>query len=288
MNVHADDGAAGGARRRAAPRSTARAVRRSRPSRGVSIEIAAAEWTAVMGPSGLGQVHAPALLAGLDSPTAGQVFIGDVDLTTLNDKRLTQLRREKVGFVFQAYNLIPTLTAEENITLPLDLAGQSRRPSLVGHGHRHRRHPAIGSGTGRASCPAASSSAWPAPARSSSRPEIVFADEPTGNLDSKSRRRAAGLHARGGRRARPDDRDGDPRPDRRRLRRTRRLPADGSIVDEMRAPTADRSLDRMKSLGPEPPCGARRSRACWRTSCAWGSRRSPSCWASPSSPARSS
>ena len=79
--------------------------------RGVSIEIAAAEWTAIMGPSGSGKSTLLHILAGLDSPTEGKVFIGDVDLTTLNDKQLTQLRRDKVGFVFQAFNLIPTLTA---------------------------------------------------------------------------------------------------------------------------------------------------------------------------------
>jgi len=92
--------------------------------RGISLDLVAGEWTAIMGPSGSGKSTLLHVLAGLDTPTEGKVFIGDVDLTTLSDKQLTQLRRDRVGFVFQAFNLIPTLTASENITLPLDIAGQ--------------------------------------------------------------------------------------------------------------------------------------------------------------------
>ena len=92
--------------------------------RGVSVDFAAAEFTAIMGPSGSGKSTLLHCMAGLDTPTSGNVLIGDVDLTTLSEKALTTLRRDKVGFVFQAFNLIPTLTASENITLPLDIAGR--------------------------------------------------------------------------------------------------------------------------------------------------------------------
>ncbi len=89
----------------------------------VSVDFAAGAFTAIMGPSGSGKSTLLHCMAGLDPPTSGKVFIGDVDLTSLSEKRLTLLRREKVGFVFQAYNLVPTLTASENITLPMDIAG---------------------------------------------------------------------------------------------------------------------------------------------------------------------
>ena len=92
--------------------------------RGIDIEFARGEYTAIMGPSGSGKSTLLHCLAGLDAPTTGSVWIGDVDLTTLNEKQLTALRRDKVGFVFQAFNLVPTLTAAENITLPLDIAGR--------------------------------------------------------------------------------------------------------------------------------------------------------------------
>ena len=92
--------------------------------RGISVEFAAGEFTAIMGASGSGKSTLLHCMAGLDTPTDGRVFIGDVDLTTLSERRLTELRRDKVGFVFQAFNLIPTLSAEENITLPVDIAGR--------------------------------------------------------------------------------------------------------------------------------------------------------------------
>jgi len=92
--------------------------------RGIDARFAAAEFTAIMGPSGSGKSTLLHCLAGLDTPTSGQVFIGDVDITALKDKQLTELRRDKVGFVFQSFNLVPTLNAKENITLPLDIAGR--------------------------------------------------------------------------------------------------------------------------------------------------------------------
>ncbi len=142
-------------------------------------------YTAIMGPSGSGKSTLLHCLAGLDRPTAGQVYVGDVELTRLGDKDLTRLRRDRLGFVFQSFNLVPTLTALENITLPIGLAG--RRPDqawldtvvdAIGLRDRLGHKPAELSGgqQQRVACARALVS----------RPEVVFADEPTGNLDSRS------------------------------------------------------------------------------------------------------
>ncbi len=151
----------------------------------VTVDFALGQFTAIMGPSGSGKSTLMHCLAGLDALTSGRVLIGDTDLAQLDDKQLTSLRREKVGFIFQAYNLIPTLSALENITLPMDLGGVkpdqewldtvidkmnlrnrlSHRPSELSGGQQQRV----------------------AVARAlASRPQIIFADEPTGNLDSKT------------------------------------------------------------------------------------------------------
>lgn len=152
---------------------------------GVDVDIYQGEFTAIMGPSGSGKSTLMHCLAGLDSVTAGSVFIGDVDLSTLNDKALTILRRESIGFVFQSFNLVPTLTARENITLPMDIAG---RPvdeqwlntiiQTVGLADRltHKPSELSGGQQQRVACARALAS----------RPRIIFADEPTGNLDSHS------------------------------------------------------------------------------------------------------
>ena len=151
----------------------------------VSIDFAAGEFTAIMGPSGSGKSTLMHCVAGLDPLTSGRVLVGDVDLTTLDDKRLTLLRREKIGFVFQAYNLVPTLTALENITLPVALAG--RQPdrawldtvvATVGLADRLHHHPSELSGGQQQRVAVARALA--------SKPEIIFADEPTGNLDSRA------------------------------------------------------------------------------------------------------
>jgi len=151
----------------------------------VDVELERGRFTAIMGPSGSGKSTLMHCMAGLDSITSGQVFVGEVDLASLKDKELTQLRRDRLGFVFQAFNLIPTLTALENITLPIDLAG---RPvdkewvdsviDAVGLGDRlgHRPSELSGGQQQRVACARALAS----------RPDIVFADEPTGNLDSRS------------------------------------------------------------------------------------------------------
>jgi putative ABC transport system ATP-binding protein len=215
--------------------------------RGVSIQIAAAEWTAIMGPSGSGKSTLLHILAGLDSPTEGKVFIGDVDLTTLNDKQLTQLRRDRVGFVFQAYNLIPTLTAEENITLPLDIAGKDvdrgwfdTVVDTVGIRDRLRHRPTELSGGQQQRVAGARALV--------SRPEIIFADEPTGNLDSKS-----GAELLDFLRAAVDEHHQTivmVTHDAHAAAHADRVVflADGNIVHEIRTPTADAIFDQIKSL----------------------------------------
>src|SRR5947209_4301426 len=151
----------------------------------VTVEFPDGQFTAVMGPSGSGKSTLMHCQAGLDRLTSGNVFIGDVDLATLSDKDLTLLRRERVGFVFQAYNLVPTLTAEENITLPMALAGKKPEQGwldgvidTVGLRDRLTHRPAELSGGQQQRVAVARALA--------SRPAIIFADEPTGNLDSKA------------------------------------------------------------------------------------------------------
>ena len=139
--------------------------------------------TAIMGPSGSGKSTLLHCLAGLDSLTSGRVYVGDVDLTTLNERQLTRLRRERIGFVFQSFNLVPTLTAHENITLPLALAGKHPDPAWFAHVTT-----ALGIDDRLAHRPSELSGGQQqrvAQARAIiTRPELVFADEPTGNLDS--------------------------------------------------------------------------------------------------------
>jgi putative ABC transport system ATP-binding protein len=214
---------------------------------GVSVEFERGRFSAIMGPSGSGKSTLLHCMAGLDAPTSGRVFIGDVDLTTLSEKQLTLLRRVKVGFVFQTFNLIPTLTAGENITLPLDIAGDKpdkawfdtvvdtvrlrdrlhHRPSELSGGQQQRV----------------------AGARALvSRPEIVYADEPTGNLDSKSShelleflRSAVKDH---GQTIVMVTHDAGAASFSDRIV----FLQDGRIVDEMVEPTTERVLDRLKSL----------------------------------------
>ena len=214
----------------------------------VTVDFQLGHFTAIMGPSGSGKSTLMHCLAGLDSLTSGRVCIGDTDLAQLDDKQLTTLRREKVGFIFQAYNLIPTLTALENITLPMDLGGLkpeqewldtvidamnlrnrlSHRPSELSGGQQQRV----------------------AVARAlASRPQIIFADEPTGNLDSKTgaeilsfmKHAVTDLHQT--------------------IVMVTHDPlaaayadrvvflADGRVVDELSQPTSAQVLDRMKRLG---------------------------------------
>jgi putative ABC transport system ATP-binding protein len=214
---------------------------------GVTVDFQAGRFTAIMGPSGSGKSTLLHCMAGLDAPTSGRVFIGDVDLTTLSEKQLTLLRREKVGFVFQAYNLVPTLTAAENITLPLDIAGHKPDRGwfdtvvdAVGLRSRlgHRPNELSGGQQQRV-----------AGARALvSKPDIVYADEPTGNLDSKS-----GAELLSFLRSAVDDHGQtivmvthDPSAASFADRVV--FLSDGHVVDEMRDPTSERVLDRLKSL----------------------------------------
>ncbi len=152
---------------------------------GVNITFERGVYSAIMGPSGSGKSTLLHCIAGLDSLTSGQVFLGDIELSSLSDNELTQIRRDRVGFVFQAYNLIPTLTALENITLPLALAGRTPDNEwlehiidIVGLRSRLSHRPSELSGGQQQRVAVARALA--------TRPEIVFADEPTGNLDSRA------------------------------------------------------------------------------------------------------
>jgi putative ABC transport system ATP-binding protein len=213
----------------------------------VSVEFERARFSAIMGPSGSGKSTLLHCMAGLDKPTFGQVLIGDVDLTTLSEKDLTLLRRKSVGFVFQAYNLVPTLTASENITLPLDIAGKEPDKAwfdevvdTVGIRDRLSHRPAELSGGQQQRVAGARALV--------SRPEIVFADEPTGNLDSKSSqeilmflRSAVKDH---GQTIVMVTHDASAASFADRIV----FLGDGRVVDEMLEPTTDRVLDRLKSL----------------------------------------
>ncbi len=152
---------------------------------GITVEFERGRFTAIMGPSGSGKSTLLHCMAGLDDLTTGTTFIGEIDLTKLKEKELTLVRRESVGFVFQAFNLIPTLNAAENITLPLAIAGRDPDPEwydrvidAVGLRDRLRHRPSELSGGQQQRVAAARALV--------SRPEIVFADEPSGNLDSRS------------------------------------------------------------------------------------------------------
>jgi putative ABC transport system ATP-binding protein len=215
---------------------------------GVTVEFPAGGFSAIMGPSGSGKSTLLHCMAGLDRLTQGKVFIGDVDLGSLDEKRLTLLRRDSVGFIFQAYNLVPTLTASENVTLPLDIAG--REPDgewldtvidTVGLRDRLSHRPSELSGGQQQRVAAARALA--------SRPEIVFADEPTGNLDSRAGAELLGFMQRAVRQYGQTivmvthDAGAAGYADRVVFL------GDGRVVDEMAEPTAERVLDRMKSLG---------------------------------------
>jgi putative ABC transport system ATP-binding protein len=214
----------------------------------VTVDFERSRFTAIMGPSGSGKSTLMHCVAGLDSLTSGQVYIGDTDLTTLKDRELTQVRRDHIGFIFQSFNLIPTLNARENITLPLDLAGRKADPGWVDEvvgtvrlGDRLTHRPSELSGGQQQRVAVARALV--------AKPAIIFADEPTGNLDSRSGSEIltfmqdavatlrqtivmvthdplAAAHAS----------------------RVIFL-ADGRIVDELADPSAEGILDRMKAFG---------------------------------------
>jgi putative ABC transport system ATP-binding protein len=214
----------------------------------VSVDFASGRFTAIMGPSGSGKSTLLHCLAGLDRPSSGEIHLGDVDVTRLNDRQLTMLRRDRLGFIFQSFNLLPTLTAAENIALPLRIAGKKPERAWVdsiidtlGLRPRLTHRPTELSGGQQQRVAAARALA--------SKPDIVFADEPTGALDSHASAELLGFlrHAV------------------RELEQTVVMVthdpvaagyadrvvflSDGHIVDEMTEPTADAVLDYMKHLG---------------------------------------
>ena len=213
----------------------------------VTVEFRQAEFTAIMGPSGSGKSTLMHCMAGLDSVTSGSARIGDTELTNLKDKKLTQLRRDRIGFIFQAYNLLPTLNGLENITLPLDIAGRKpdkawvdRVIETVGLAGRLKHRPSELSGGQQQRVAVARALA--------SKPEIIFGDEPTGNLDSRAGAEVLGFL----------------RNSVRELGQTIVMVthdpvaasyadrvvflADGRVVDNMNGPTAESVLERMKNL----------------------------------------
>jgi putative ABC transport system ATP-binding protein len=215
---------------------------------GVNVEFARGQFTAVMGPSGSGKSTLMHCMAGLDVPTSGQAFVGDQDISTLNDAGLTQLRRDHIGFVFQSFNLVPTLTARENILLPADLAGtkvdQAWLDYLVdelGIGDRLSHRPGELSGGQQQRCACARAMIG--------RPQLIFADEPTGNLDSNASSEMLGFLRRSVSELGQSivmvthDPHGASYADRVVFL------ADGNVVGELASPTPDTILERMKQLG---------------------------------------
>jgi putative ABC transport system ATP-binding protein len=218
---------------------------------GIDIEFARGAFTAIMGPSGSGKSTLMQCMAGLDQLTSGQSWIGDVELTGLSERQLTRVRRDRVGFIFQSFNLVPTLTALENIRLPLDIAGRepegdwleqvidalSLRPRLA-----HRPSELSGGQQQRVAAARALVS----------RPEIVFADEPTGQLDSQASDELLSFM----RRAADDfgqtivmvthEPSAASRADRVVFL------ADGHVVNQMDEPTEESILERMKTLAGRP------------------------------------
>lgn len=215
---------------------------------GVDIGFEQRRFTAIMGPSGSGKSTLLHTLAGLDSLDEGSAFIGDVELGTLNDRKLTILRREKVGFIFQAFNLIPTLSAEENILLPLSIAGAkpdeewfSEVIDTIGLSDRLEHRPSELSGGQQQRVAAARALV--------ARPEIIFADEPSGNLDSKSGSELLSFMVRAVRELGQTIVMVTHDPVAAGYADRVVFLADGKVVDQMDSPSPDSVIDRMKVLG---------------------------------------
>jgi len=215
---------------------------------GITVDFLAQRFTAIMGPSGSGKSTLLHCIAGLDTLTSGHAYIGEQDLSSLNDHQLTILRRDRVGFIFQAYNLVPTLTAIENVTLPLRLAGRSGDRAWIdsvittmGLADRLQHRPSELSGGQQQRVAVARALA--------TKPQIIFADEPTGNLDSRSSGEVLAFMRQA------VDEMGqtivmvthDPRAAGFADRVI--FLADGRVVDEMSDPTTDKVLERMKLFG---------------------------------------
>jgi putative ABC transport system ATP-binding protein len=215
--------------------------------RGITVELRRGQFTAIMGPSGSGKSTLMHCLAGLDTVTRGEVAIGGTAVTGLSDARLTKLRRDQVGFVFQQFNLLPTLTAQENILLPLSIAG--RKPDkawydtvidAVGLRDRLTHKPAQLSGgqQQRVACARALMS----------RPEVIFADEPTGNLDSRSGAEVLGFLRQSVRQFQQTVVMVTHDPNAASYAERVIFLADGRVVTELAEPTADTVLETMKRI----------------------------------------
>jgi putative ABC transport system ATP-binding protein len=214
----------------------------------VDVEFERGVFTAIMGPSGSGKSTLLHCLAGLDTLSSGRVFLGDVEISTLSEKRLTKVRRDHIGFVFQAYNLIPTLDARENIVLPMTLAG--RKPDrawldvvvdTVGLRDRLSHRPSELSGGQQQRVAVARALA--------SRPDVIFADEPTGNLDSRTGAEILGFMRRAVREMHQTIVMVTHDPVAASYADRVVFLADGRIVSELSDPTPDAVIDRMKRLG---------------------------------------
>jgi putative ABC transport system ATP-binding protein len=215
---------------------------------GVTVEFEVRRFTAIMGPSGSGKSTLLHCIAGLDTVTSGSIYVGDVNITRMGEKERTLIRRDKIGFMFQAFNLLPTLNVRENITLPLSIAGT--RPDDVwldtvietmGLEDRLRHRPAELSGGQQQRTAAARALA--------TRPEIIFADEPTGNLDTRSSAELLEFMARAVREFEQTIVMVTHDPIAAGYADRVVFLADGRIVDELRGPTAESVIDRMKDLG---------------------------------------
>ena len=218
---------------------------------GVSHDFPSGRFTAIMGPSGSGKSTLMQCMAGLDRLTSGKTWIGDTELTALSEKQITQVRRDHVGFIFQAFNLVPTLNALENIRLPLDIAGRKAEGDWMDQvidalnlRSRLKHRPSELSGGQQQRVAAARAMA--------SRPSIVFADEPTGQLDSQASAELLGFMRRAA------DDFGQTivmvthEPTAASMSDHVLFLADGRIVDELPEPTPETILDRMKTLGAGP------------------------------------
>jgi putative ABC transport system ATP-binding protein len=215
---------------------------------GVNVAFDRGRFTAVMGPSGSGKSTLMHCMAGLDRPTSGRTFIGGQDISLLNDAGLTQLRRDRIGFVFQAFNLVPTLTARENVTLPADLAGKkvdlewlAYLADALGITDRlsHRPSELSGGQQQRVACARALIN----------RPELIFADEPTGNLDSNSSAEMLGFLRRSVREFEQSVVMVTHDPRGAAFSDCVVFLGDGKVVGELQAPTEDSVLERMRQMG---------------------------------------
>ena len=218
-----------------------------RALRGVDLDIPRGQYLSIMGPSGSGKSTLMHCMAGLDRLTSGDVFIGDTNITTANERELTKLRRDRLGFIFQAFNLVPTLTAQENITLPVELAGGTpdrewfdHVVSTVGLAERLSHRPNELSGGQQQRVAVARALA--------SRPELIFADEPTGNLDSTTGAEILSFMRQAVREFGQTIVMVTHDPAAASYADRVIFLADGRVVDELTEPTADTVLDRMRRI----------------------------------------